>query len=163
MKKVTDKKIEEFLRESNAIEKEYSKEALEDAKQAWSVVSVETFIGKEEMNIDLISAIHRGLMKRLNPKIAGKIRKVNVWVGQRKCINPKYIKEELKKLCLISIYSEGDIKDWHIQFEKIHPFEDGNGRVGRIIMNIQRLKLGLPILVIREGKEQEEYYTWFQK
>jgi len=37
----------------------------------------------------------------------------------------------------------------------------GNGRVGRILYNIHRLLLGLPIHVIHEGKEQKEYYTWF--
>jgi len=54
------------------------------------------------------------------------------------------------------------IKKAHIAFEKIHPFEDGNGRVGRIILNFQRVKAGLPILVIHTGKEQQEYYKWFK-
>jgi hypothetical protein len=55
------------------------------------------------------------------------------------------------------------IKQWHINFEGIHPFEDGNGRIGRILMNLQRLSVGLPILIIHEGEEQFEYYKWFKK
>ena len=57
---------------------------------------------------------------------------------------------------------EETIEQDHIWFEKIHPFEDGNGRTGRILMNIQRLNAGLPLLIIHEGKEQMEYYKWFQ-
>jgi len=48
----------------------------------------------------------------------------------------------------------------HITFEKIHPFIDGNGRIGRIFMNWQRKKAGLPILVIKEA-EKQKYYDWF--
>jgi len=51
-------------------------------------------------------------------------------------------------------------KSMHIQFEKIHPFIDGNGRIGRILMNWHRLKLGLPIKIIIET-EKYNYYKWF--
>ena len=50
----------------------------------------------------------------------------------------------------------------HVIFEKIHPFRDGNGRVGRILYNIHRLLVGLPIHIIHEGVEQMEYYKWFE-
>ena len=159
---ITKKQIE-FLKESNAIEGEYSEEALADAKQAWIMACMNT---KEGINLDYILGIHRRLMKRLNPRIAGKIRKCDVWVGGRKGYNPEIIKEELFLLCNPGIYPTHTmkmIKRWHIQFEKIHPFEDGNGRTGRILMNIQLLKAKLPILVIHEGKEQFEYYKWFRE
>jgi Fic family protein len=52
------------------------------------------------------------------------------------------------------------IKTQHIRFEEIHPFIDGNGRMGRILMNWQRDKLGLPILVLTE-KDKDEYFKWF--
>ena len=47
-----------------------------------------------------------------------------------------------------------------IWFEKNHPFEDGNGRTGRILLNWQRLQYGLPLLII-ESYKKEEYYKWF--
>jgi len=53
-------------------------------------------------------------------------------------------------------------KQIHVAFEDIHPFVDGNGRVGRILYNIHRIKLGLPIHIIHEGEEQKEYYKWFK-
>ena len=51
----------------------------------------------------------------------------------------------------------------HIVFEQMHPFADGNGRTGRILMNIQMLNQEYPLLIIHEGKEQQEYYKWFNK
>jgi Fic family protein len=111
-------------------------------------------------------------MKRLNPRIAGKFRKVQVGVrtkeGFKEAIDYRAIRNELRYLleeCSIpgakADYNEEQIKQWHINFEHIHPFEDGNGRTGRILMNIQRLKIGLPLLIIHTGQEQQDYYKWF--
>jgi Fic family protein len=52
-------------------------------------------------------------------------------------------------------------KDHHIRYEHIHPFVDGNGRTGRMFMNWERLKAGLPLLVIKESKKYD-YYDWFK-
>ena len=85
--------------------------------------------------------------------------------GFKEAIHWTKIYDEICQLCNPGIYpilSMNLIKRWHIQFEHIHPFEDGNGRVGRILMNFQLVKKGLPILVIHEGKEQREYYKWFK-
>lgn len=163
----TDKEVDEFLRESNAIEREYSKQAFDDAKQAWITGVLNA---KNDFSIDLMLGIHRRLMKRLNPNIAGKIRTVPIYVGSSKgykeCLKPELIKEELRLLFNPGIYptlSEETIKTWHIKFESIHPFKDGNGRTGRILMNLQRLKIGLPLLIIHEGDEQFKYYKWFKE
>jgi len=53
------------------------------------------------------------------------------------------------------------IKEQHIAFETIHPYEDGNGRMGRLILNWQRVHCGLPILVIKDS-EKNLYYQWFE-
>lgn len=155
--------LEEFLVESNAIEGEFSEQALKDAMQAWTCGAI--IYKAEPISIDLILAIHRRLMKTLNPRIAGVIRKCDVWVGGRMGFKPSEIREELRLLVnpgLYPILSEETIKSWHVQFEKIHPFEDGNGRTGRILMNLQRLKIGLPLLIIHTGEEQMNYYKWFR-
>jgi hypothetical protein len=165
---LSDKEIE-FLKESNAIEGVYSKEALDDSIEAWKFAKGYL---KYEINKRFISLIHKLIMKRLNPEIAGKIREVDVYVGNkfkgfRKCMTPEVIKDELKLLCNKGIYpyylGKEYVKNWHIRFEMIHPFSDGNGRTGRILMNFQRLKIGLPLLIIHSGIEQQDYYNWFKE
>ena len=166
---ISDKE-KEFLENSNWIEREYSKEAMEDSIKAWEYAkkikfNMPYFISKKEILI-----IHKKLMKRLNPRIAGKLRKVQVGVmtkeGFKEAIHWSEIEDSLNFLLnpgLNPYYvGEEQIKQWHISFENIHPFEDGNGRVGRILLNLQRLKVGLPLLIIHEGKEQFEYYKWFK-
>lgn len=50
----------------------------------------------------------------------------------------------------------------HNQFENIHPFQDGNGRVGRLLLNNMLLKHGLPPLNI-ELRNRSEYYKALQE
>ena len=62
---------------------------------------------------------------------------------------------------------EDKIKEEHIKFMKIHPFEDGNGRTGRILLNIQRLNSGYQglHLFLRANRParngEDNYYGWF--
>ena len=51
------------------------------------------------------------------------------------------------------------ILDSHIQFERIHPFSDGNGRTGRMLMNYSLLQEGFPPLIIE--KETKAQYIEF--
>lgn len=152
--KLSDIEIE-FLRESNAIEREFSLRAFEDAVFAWEYAKL------HDINFANLLETHRLLLRRLNSRIAGKFRKVGVYVGTQKGIDHEKIRAVLFNWFQRKYKTENDIKKLHIEFEKIHPFEDGNGRTGRIVMNVQRLKIGLPILVIHEGSEQMSYYNWF--
>lgn len=149
----------EFIAHSNAIEGVYSIEAVQDSLDAWK--NIESI---EVMTIKIMRQIHKDVMRRLNKRIAGKIRRVNVSVGGRTC-PPPYKLIKMLKVWLNEhefVRGEEDIKRAHVEWEKIHPFEDGNGRTGRIIMNWQRVRAGLPIQVIHEGAEQYEYYSWFK-
>ena len=49
----------------------------------------------------------------------------------------------------------------HNQFENIHPFRDGNGRVGRVLLNNILIKNGLPPINI-DFKNRAEYYSSLQ-
>lgn len=51
---------------------------------------------------------------------------------------------------------------FHLQFESIHPFIDGNGRTGRLIMNLQLIKSGLPAINIKFA-DRRKYYDAFDE
>ncbi len=151
-------KTQEFLRESNYIEGEYSHIALRDAHEAWAYAVV-----RKHLTLNDIKQIHYLLMRNLRPDIAGKWRTCDVYIGgERKRFSS--IRSLEKK---VSEWIEGlkinDYKTAHILFENIHPFEDGNGRTGRILMNWQITRKSSPLLIIHSGEEQMEYYKWFRK
>jgi fido (protein-threonine AMPylation protein) len=50
-----------------------------------------------------------------------------------------------------------DILDFHVQFERIHPFEDGNGRLGRLIMVKECLRHQIVPFII-DDKHRSEYH-----
>jgi Fic family protein len=161
-----------FIVESNHIENERSEEAHEDAMLAFGYL--------ESLNVNMrfhskaILNGHYFLMQRLNPRIAGKYREIPVTVGGglKPFISVDLLESDLK---LIGMDIKKSIKDdikkskeekeeickaMHIRFEYLHPFEDGNGRIGRILFNLHRRALELPFLVIKES-EKDEYYKWF--
>ncbi len=75
--------------------------------------------------------------------------------------HPKNIPEEMSNLISRwqnrSKNSIREIADFHISFELIHPFGDGNGRLGRIIMVYQCLKYGFPPVIIENSRKMEYY------
>jgi len=79
-------------------------------------------------------------------------------VGGKETVSVLKVKEEMKKLLLdynqkkdINIF---DIIEFHKNFESIHPFQDENGRVGRLIMLVECLKYNIvPILITDDYKQ----------
>ena len=59
--------------------------------------------------------------------------------------------------CLSFIVTVKDIVEFHARFEKIHPFQDGNGRVSRALTNFLYKKKQLPFIFINADKQRETY------
>lgn len=162
-------KVIEFLQQSNYIEGEYDSESFNDAVEAWKFL-----IDKRHLTAGYVLKAHGILMKSriLEEKYKGAFRDVGVRVGCRTCPPADEVPERTERWfnhinstdfeSADNKTKEDIIKQMHIDFEHIHPFVDGNGRIGRMILNWQRVKNGLPILVINEGYEQREYYKWFK-
>jgi len=172
-----DTTVNEFLQHSNYIENERSDEALADAWEAWDYAYSHRHKLTLGCGLTYILDIHKLLMCGLNPRIAGTIRACDVWInGKLKpFISTQLIIDDLQFYVINTMsdspsapYFKGHdlncfTRQTHIEFEAIHPFEDGNGRVGRILYAIHRLKLELPIHIIHDGEEQKEYYKWFEE
>ncbi len=177
MQKVDDDVLE-FLWESNKIEREHSEAALSDAVDAWCFF---TEVNKCVFSYPSFLHTHYMLMRNIDVKIAGEVRDHDVFIGGKACrfVSKSLIVENLEAVAKginrsIAEFISGtpeemnaeqdfEAKQLHVDFEHIHPFADGNGRTGRIIYNAHRLKLGLPLHIIHEGKEQQEYYGWFRE
>jgi Fic family protein len=82
-------------------------------------------------------------------------------VGDVETTPPGKVTSAMKKL--LGEYSRKELADiediirLHYRFEKIHPFQDGNGRVGRLILFKECLKHGLTPFIIDEGHKQFYY------
>lgn len=159
-----------FLKESNAIEGVFDDDSLKQAIYAWEYLAKE-----KDISTGTVLRAHKTLMlhQKLRPDEKGYWRKIYVQVGDRICPDPHTVPESMRHWVVnandIVVNGQNENKDFlagvierhHVEFEKIHPFVDGNGRVGRMLLNTQRLRVGLPILVIYE-KEKWAYYQWFQ-
>ena len=154
---MTEKQITEFLIQSNYIENERTQQAHDDARVAWDYL-----VQTDELTSFTLRETHRFLLRHIDPDIAGRYRDVGVMVGGRLCPQAFFVPVMVDRQLKINPSGWDEIKEWHTEFEFIHPFRDGNGRTGRIIMNWHRVKQGLPLLVIHEGEEQMEYYEWFE-
>lgn len=76
-------------------------------------------------------------------------------VGDMKTVPPEKVKDEMNKLLEEYWKKQNitleDILDVHVRFERIHPFQDGNGRVGRIIIFKECLKHNIVPFIIEDN------------
>lgn len=85
--------------------------------------------------------------------------RARVLVGGREALAPAHVARAMDDW-LEKFYTADPIPH-HIEFERIHPFIDGNGRTGRMLMWLMQQDRDEKPLLIYKSKVQE-YYAWFQ-
>ena len=91
----------------------------------------------------------------------GNYKKLPNEVGGMETALPEEVANKMKKL--LSEYNNKeeknfeDILDFHVKFERIHPFQDGNGRVGRLIMFKECLKYNIVPFIIEDNLKMFYY------
>ena len=123
---------------------------------------------KSRINIKLILSLHKTLLTNIDDNIAGRFRVGKEWVrvGNHLGANPQFVPKLIQEL--VDSYNQNKISyfldavsHFHAEFETIHPFVDGNGRMGRVLINLQLINLGFPPIIIQNKSKHTEYYTLF--
>ncbi len=124
-------------------------------------------------NIKNNESFDERLIKKLNETINKDIketkgyRTVQVFIRGSEHIPPA--PEKIPNLMNYFVYNyNNDVQDifikvarYHIEFEKIHPFEDGNGRTGRILINYELIKNNIPPVVITKD-DRVKYFEFIR-
>ncbi len=116
----------------------------------------------KKLDISMMKKLHRILKDKTSDEIIGDFKKRPNYIGEFTLTShPKDVVKELEKICekynSKDKISFNDIVDFHYNFEKVHPFEDGNGRVGRLLMFKECLKWDIIPFII-EDENKEFYY-----
>ena len=141
-----------------------------EAKNLARVVSyIDTKAKEQELTPDIMLLLHKMLIFNIRDDVAGRFRKDNeyVRVGNHIAPAPKEIVGRLEKM--LSEYNatshENIIKriaSLHLIFEYIHPFIDGNGRIGRVLNNYLLIREGFVPINIK-FIDRKKYYDAFKE
>ncbi len=187
LKEIALAEIPEMVYNSNAIEN--STLSLEDTEKILAGGSLDLRVNVREVyeaknlakltetllekynhpfNIKFILNLHKTLLSNIDDSIAGRFRSGKEWVrvGNHLGANPKFVLTLMQELVdnykknKTSYFLDG-IAHFHAEFETIHPFVDGNGRIGRVLINLQLMNEGFPPIIIQNKSKHGEYYPLF--
>ena len=130
---------------------------------------IESKAKEAELSLPLMLLLHKMLIANIRDDIAGRFRTGDEWVrvGSHIGADPKDIEQKLVTM-LAAYHGSKDghivarIARLHLAFETVHPFNDGNGRIGRVINNYELIREGyVPINIAFANRAR--YYTAFKE
>jgi Fic family protein len=131
-----------------------------------AIFFVEDLVKKNEpLSQWQIKSIHQLILKNIDDKNAGSYRKNNVIISGASHVPPDFTQVPDLMESFIETYKSNFIKlhpvekaaRVHVDFVKIHPFIDGNGRTARLLMNLELMKSGFPPVILPVEKRLSYY------
>lgn len=164
---LTLKETEKILLDMEVSRDVSVREVFEAKNLARVVEYIRTKSLESEIDKEMILLLHRMLIGGIDDKIAGRFRTKGeyVRVGTHVAPAPEHVERMIEATLLeytsdLGSYFLDKIGKFHLDFETIHPFNDGNGRIGRAIINYQLQRLGFPRIIVRD-REKKDYYKAF--
>ena len=119
------------------------------------IIDAATYKLTETMIKQLHNALKQGTSdSRKDWFVVGDYKKLPNEVGGQETTPPSQVHNEIKRLLneynSIESVTLDDILNFHVRFESIHPFQDGNGRIGRLIMFKECLKHNIVPFIISD-------------
>ena len=149
----------------NQIRSDHEIREIYEAKNLASAIESLMDNPEKEISVELILKLHKTLLTNIRNEIAGRFRSGKEWVrvGTHIGVNPEFVNVLMRDLVrnynsVSGEYFLEKIAYFHAEFENIHPFGDGNGRIGRLLTNEQLDMLGLPPIIIPNKSKFDEYY-----
>ncbi len=117
---------------------------------------------KKDLSLDIMKKLHKILKDKTSDEVIGDFKKTPNYMGDFTfTASPKEVEQKLNELLVLynnkNKIDFNDIVDFHYKFESIHPFEDGNGRVGRLIIFKECLRYNIVPFII-EDENKTFYY-----
>ena len=123
-------------------------------------------VAEEPLTEEIVKELHRILKQSTKDAsfawfAVGDYKKRANVVGGRETARPKDVPARMRALLSeyesLDTVSIDDVIRFHYAFERIHPFQDGNGRVGRLIAFKECLRFGIVPLIIEDSKKMFYY------
>jgi len=152
------------------IDRYISERELFEAKNLAKVVSyIDKTAKDKELDLEIILFLHKILLSNIRDEIAGRFREKDEWVRVANYIapDPKLVVKKLEDALVEYQASASNsiikrIAKFHLDFEHIHPFVDGNGRIGRVLNNYLLIREGFVPINIK-FVDRKLYYEAFQE